>query len=536
MHHALVILLVALPGFAAARSNASVITPLASGLAAAFGLLALLIGLIACLYHRGRASGHVTRKAGATFRNADPMALERSHVRLGIRLGCFGCSGPVHEAWMATTQERNESPCCALLVSTPDSSAAAFNAEIAVRELLGEHTNILPLVGRCRPKANILSKATPVLVLFTLATEGNLRGYLRRQREHRPSNVRLLQIATGVACAVAHLADLGVVHGHIAARSYVVTADGTPKLTQFDCATWPGHPAAATARRLTWLQWLAPEVSAGEPCSTASDVWSLGVAIWEVLTLGGTPYEKVEAEAEVIGALTERRRLRQPELFSVTLYRQTLLQCWRMQPASRLSAAKVVDDLAAAIDQRSEERSSIAELEPVAAWDHENPNYDLQPAAGNSVAGLEPRRTSLAAGVGGWMCDRSTTESEIEAAATPASRLQASSRQTARSYAAATPLKVVEGYARLDGTQQLYAEGGAAATEVQDFGLGLPMATGNEGVLLPGEYAVVLTHENTTYANVEMVQKKGLATPTAARSVLQLVREHQTKINSVSSI
>ena len=51
------------------------------------------------------------------------------------------------------------------------------------------------------------------------------------------------------------------------------------------------------------LRWIAPETLTSQMFSTSSDVWSLAVTIWEVATLGATPYTNCKNGASVVVVL-----------------------------------------------------------------------------------------------------------------------------------------------------------------------------------------------------------------------------------------
>lgn len=67
--------------------------------------------------------------------------------------------------------------------------------------------------------------------------------------------------------------------------------------------------------------------------STASDVWSFGITMFEVYTDGGRPYRTLQ-NAQVISAVNAGERYRRPTLCSDAVY-TLLLQCWSEAPAAQ---------------------------------------------------------------------------------------------------------------------------------------------------------------------------------------------------------
>jgi non-specific serine/threonine protein kinase/serine/threonine-protein kinase len=113
-----------------------------------------------------------------------------------------------------------------------------------------------------------------------------------------------LKVCAGVEYAHRNL----VVHRDLKPRNILVTAEGDPKLLDFgiakimeeDPVTGAMH-ATVTAVRMMTPEYASPEQARGEPVSTSSDVYSLGVLLYELLTghapyrlAGRTPHEAAE--------------------------------------------------------------------------------------------------------------------------------------------------------------------------------------------------------------------------------------------------
>jgi serine/threonine protein kinase len=98
-------------------------------------------------------------------------------------------------------------------------------------------------------------------------------------------------------CAAVHYAHQNlVVHRDLKPDNILVTSDGVPKLVDFGIAKVLSHGAAfqtldmAGAHRLLTYEYASPEQVRGGPVTTASDVYSLGVVVYELLS-GRRPYE-----------------------------------------------------------------------------------------------------------------------------------------------------------------------------------------------------------------------------------------------------
>lgn len=73
--------------------------------------------------------------------------------------------------------------------------------------------------------------------------------------------------------------------------------------------------------------------------STKSDVWAFGVTIWELITLGGIPYECVE-DKDMFHHIESELKLNQPEGCSLDVYNM-LLTCWSDNPSDRPTFEKL---------------------------------------------------------------------------------------------------------------------------------------------------------------------------------------------------
>ncbi len=121
-----------------------------------------------------------------------------------------------------------------------------------------------------------------------------------------------------ICAAVQYAHQRLVVHRDLKPTNSLVTAAGRPKLLDFgiarllatDGAPDPATDATVDANRLLTPRYASPEQLAGAPVSTASDVYALGVLLYELLT-GRTPYRVATTSiVEMMRAITEQDPLR----------------------------------------------------------------------------------------------------------------------------------------------------------------------------------------------------------------------------------
>src|ERR1700733_8223406 len=129
-------------------------------------------------------------------------------------------------------------------------------------------------VASCRNNRRLAFKSSPFWAQNGLDLNASLRLFL--------------QLATGVQFAHQHL----VIHRDIKPANVLVTGEGTPKLLDFGIAKLldPEAASAETTLRLLTPDYASPEQVRGSAMTTASDVYSLGVLLYE-LVAGRRPYQ-----------------------------------------------------------------------------------------------------------------------------------------------------------------------------------------------------------------------------------------------------
>jgi eukaryotic-like serine/threonine-protein kinase len=165
-------------------------------------------------------------------------------------------------------------------------SLSRFRTERQILATL-QHPNIAALLD-----GGTTDDGGPYIVMEFIDGEPLLESCRRRNL----SIPERLQLFSDLCSAVHHAHQMLVIHRDIKPANVLVTKSGVPKLLDFGIAKLlapemaPGDYApTVTAMRLLTPQYASPEQIRGDPLTTATDVYSLGVLLYELLTFS-TPY------------------------------------------------------------------------------------------------------------------------------------------------------------------------------------------------------------------------------------------------------
>ncbi|KRX25317.1 Fibroblast growth factor receptor 3 [Trichinella nelsoni] len=240
--------------------------------------------------------------------------------------------------------------------STTDREMLDLVSEMEVMKKIGKHVNVISLIGCC-------TQAGPLYVIVEYCSNGNLRDFLKAQRpetdlsdnyEQPNSKLRnrkllthkdLVMYAHQIARGMEHLSSKKCIHRDLAARNVLVTEDFVLKIADFGLARdlkEIDYYKKTSDGRLP-VKWMAPEALFDHVYTVQSDVWSFGILVWEIMTLGGNPYPSVPVEKLFI-LLKRGHRMEKPRHCSNEVY-QMMLDCWSDRPDDRPTFSEIVQYL-----------------------------------------------------------------------------------------------------------------------------------------------------------------------------------------------
>lgn len=159
--------------------------------------------------------------------------------------------------------------------------------------------------------------------------------------EYILDHVELHSFALQIANGMQFLEDQQITHRDLAARNVLIDDRKTLKISDFGLSRHGIYTNTKT-RKLP-LRWLSIEAIRDNLYSSKSDVWAFGVVLWEIGTLGASPYPTL-SNHELIPFLLSGKRLEKPEICSDKVY-ELMLHCWHEDPLLRPSFSDIYDRL-----------------------------------------------------------------------------------------------------------------------------------------------------------------------------------------------
>ncbi|XP_059198510.1 ephrin type-A receptor 6-like [Centropristis striata] len=229
-----------------------------------------------------------------------------------------------------------------------------------------DHPNIIRLEG-------VVTKSRPVMIVVEYMENGSLDSFLRQHDGHF-TVIQLVGMLRGIASGMKYLSDMGYVHRDLAARNILVNSNLVCKVSDFGLSrVLEDDPEAAytTTGGKIPIRWTAPEAISYRKFSSASDAWSYGIVMWEVMSYGERPYWEMSNQ-DVILSIEEGYRLPAPMGCPVALH-QLMLHCWQKERNHRPKFTDVVSFLDKLIRNPSSLLPLVEDLQSLA----ESPGDDM---------------------------------------------------------------------------------------------------------------------------------------------------------------
>uniref|UniRef100_M3ZW11 receptor protein-tyrosine kinase n=1 Tax=Xiphophorus maculatus TaxID=8083 RepID=M3ZW11_XIPMA len=311
----------------------------------------------------------------------------RDKLRLGGVLGS-GAFGKVVEATAYGLGTENKATRVAVKMLKPSAHSEereALMSELKILSHLGYHDNIVNLLGAC-------TQGGPMLMITEYCSQGDLLNFLRthapdfmasmitvdevgdevfyknltgqQERLRSDSGIScwseyqemqpalspgpnepgktdlslcdLLRFSYHVAQGLDFLSSRNCIHRDVAARNVLLTDCRVAKICDFglarDIQNDDSYIVQGNARLP--VKWMAPESIFQCLYTVQSDVWSYGVLLWEIFSLGKSPYPNVVVDTNFYKMIKDGHHMEQPEFAPNEMYHLMKL-CWSGEPTHR---------------------------------------------------------------------------------------------------------------------------------------------------------------------------------------------------------
>uniref|UniRef100_A0A8C1Z686 non-specific serine/threonine protein kinase n=1 Tax=Cyprinus carpio TaxID=7962 RepID=A0A8C1Z686_CYPCA len=205
-----------------------------------------------------------------------------------------------------------------------------------------QHPALLQCLSQC-------SEVTPYLLVMEHCPLGDVKGYLRSCRAAdsvTPDPLILQRMACEIASGLLYLHKHNYIHSDLALRNCLLTSELAVKIGDYGFSHSKYKDDYYVTADQIWvpLRWIAPELIDEVhgnllvvDQTKASNVWSLGVTIWELFELGNQPYRHY-SDRQVLTYAVKEQQLKLPKpLLKVPLcerWYEVMQFCW-LQPEQR---------------------------------------------------------------------------------------------------------------------------------------------------------------------------------------------------------
>ncbi|XP_050519846.1 tyrosine-protein kinase receptor torso-like [Daktulosphaira vitifoliae] len=267
-----------------------------------------------------------------------------------------------------------------------------FIGEILLMQKVGKHPNIVSMIGCCVDVNNrcmLIVEYCPLGDLLSYMRKVNIKpwysndfGYettisgivecnnwqnsnitrppivsnncylYHKEEEIFLSIEDLLRFASQAANGMTFLEKNRIVHRDLAARNILLSDHHTIKICDFGLSRdvyEQNHYTKSKGGDPLPVKWMAIESLKYRVYTTQSDVWSFGILLWEIMTLGGCPYPSIHS-SKLYELLQRGYRMSRPALCSYSLYK-IMLECWNPDPNKRPKFGSIKDTIDGIIDE-----------------------------------------------------------------------------------------------------------------------------------------------------------------------------------------
>ncbi|CAL4066041.1 unnamed protein product, partial [Meganyctiphanes norvegica] len=275
------------------------------------------------------------------IKDVEPVEIDFSELELEEVIGVGGFGKVYRGLWL------NQEVAVKAARQDPDEDIAITIENVRQEAKLFwllKHQNIVALMGVCLAEPNLC-------LIMEYARGGSLSRVLQQRRV-------IVSVLTDWAIQIArgmnylhNQAPITLIHRDLKSSNVLLSEEidtdelqfKTLKITDFGLAREVSKTTRMSAAGT--YAWMSPEVIKTSTFSKASDVWSYGIVLWELLT-GETPYKGIDTLAIAYGVAMSKLRLHIPATVPAP-WRNLMEGCWELDPHARPTFPQIM----AALDE-----------------------------------------------------------------------------------------------------------------------------------------------------------------------------------------
>ncbi|XP_059351725.1 mast/stem cell growth factor receptor Kit-like [Daphnia carinata] len=152
----------------------------------------------------------------------------------------------------------------------------------------------------------------------------------------------LISWAFQITRGMDYLVSRKVLHGDLAARNILLADDGLAKVADFGMSRklYYDENYEKKGQGLMPVKWMAIESLVDRNFTSQSDVWSYGVLLWEIFSLGKIPYPGMDVAHILIKEILRGYRMDKPN-FTPNFIADMMANCWNMEPKGRPTFSQI---------------------------------------------------------------------------------------------------------------------------------------------------------------------------------------------------
>ncbi|KFM74587.1 Tyrosine-protein kinase Fer, partial [Stegodyphus mimosarum] len=287
--------------------------------------------LILYQFHSGQP---VTSRSGAILKSPvmrERWELNNDDVELVEKIG-RGNFGDVYRAVLKASGMEVAVKTCRM--NLPDEQKKRFLQEGRILKQY-DHPNIVKLIGICVQKQ-------PIMIVMELVPGGSLLNFLRNHK-HSLIITDLLTMCLEAARGMEYLESKNCIHRDLAARNCLVGHNNVVKISDFGMSREEEEYTVSDGMKQIPIKWTAPEALNYGRYTSLCDVWSYGVLMWEIFSLGSTPYAGW-SNSKAREMIDSGYRLESPPNTPEYIY-ELMIRTWDYNPDRRPHFAEIRETL-----------------------------------------------------------------------------------------------------------------------------------------------------------------------------------------------